>query len=518
MKNMKKLVSLMLTLVMAMSLTVTAFAYTVTITEGENDNADHTYEAYQIFKGDLATSATPAEPETTATTAVLSNIQWGSGITDEGKAALQTAHSADSAAELAEKLTDAAAFAKEVNPYLQNPITTTTNAFENLDAGYYLIKDKKDSLINATDGAYTSYIIEVVEDSTVTPKSAVPTVDKQVWDENGDQDTKTNDANWGETADHAMNESFQFKLIATIPANDNLADYDSYKVVFTDTMSAGITFESIASVKVGATDVPVTGYTCTATEGQKGESWTLTIADIMTYDENLVDGAVVTVIYNAHLNEAAKLDDVDENKNSVDLQYSNNPYAETELGRTQQDHVWVFTYTMNNTKVDGTNNNAPLAGAGFRLYSDEGCTAEIPVAEDKTKQVYVVQKIGTTGEEMISAAETGGFNIVGLDAGTYYLKETTTPAGYNTAPVVKVEIAASHSETANGGAGDEATTTITREKDDVAADINTIVNNKGIVLPETGGVGTTIFYIAGAVLVLGAAVLLITKRRMNTER
>ena len=103
---------------------------------------------------------------------------------------------------------------------------------------------------------------------------------------------------------------------------------------------------------------------------------------------------------------------------------------------------------------------------------------------------------------------------VGLDVGTYYLKETLTPAGYNTCPVVKVEITATHAEDASK---ETATTTITMKQDGTLTNSNEIINNQGTVLPETGGMGTTIFYIVGGVMVAAAVVLLITKKRMSAE-
>jgi LPXTG-motif cell wall-anchored protein len=202
---------------------------------------------------------------------------------------------------------------------------------------------------------------------------------------------------------------------------------------------------------------------------------------------------------------------VQENKNTVYLQYSNNPNGDTtDLGKTAEDHVWVFTYQVQNTKTD--ENNAPLAGAGFRLYTDEACTSEYPLIFDNTLDAYRPVKGEEAAAEMFSAAETGKFNIVGLDAGIYYLKETTVPGGYNNCENVQIVISATHAEAADGAS---ATTAISEESS--KGTVNIIINKSGMALPETGGIGTTVLYIVGGILVLGAVVLLVTKKRMASN-
>ena len=513
MKKFKKLASMMLALVMALTMTLSLVSadgtYTITI---NNEVTGHTYEAYQIFTGDLSNG-------------VLSNIVWGSGITSEGQTALQNKYDAadtKSAAGVAEALTNdnAVQFAKDAAGYLTTTKAVSTYSkadkkytIDGLAAGYYLVKDQND-LLAGTDDAYTSYILKVVGNTNVTPKSAKPTVDKQVHDETADAETGASDG-WGESADHAINESFQFKLIAKLPADTDFNAYDTYKVEFTDTMSAGVTFESIDSVTVDGVTLTASQYTVTATAGQAGGNWTLTISNIKSIEGViLADGADIVVIYNAHLNENAQVNHESgstTNKNTVYLQYSNNPNVSGggELGKTPEDSVWVFTYEVDNTKVDATDSakKTPLAGAGFRLY-DSTDTTEIGLIYDETLSAYRPVKSGETAVEMTSASGTGVFNIKGLDAGTYILKETTVPAGYNKCADTTVVIKAAHVEDTSGAS---ATTTLSSDSNIT----NTIENKQGSTLPETGGMGTTIFYVVGAILVLGAGILLITRRRMN---
>ena len=507
MKQTRKLLSILLALAMVCALATTAFATdtgsaaTYTITAPDNG---HTYEVYQIFTGDLDEN-------------VLSNVKWGkNGTGTEGTAVsdsvlseLQNASGSDT-----EKL---AVITKYVS-LSSDEYGTVTNAapLTSVPAGYYLIKDV-DGQFAGQDDAYTLYIVQIVDNVTIAPKSAKPTVDKQVHDETTDAEDGATDG-WGESADHAINESFQFKLIANLPEDTDFAAYSTYKVVFTDTMSTGVTFESIASVTVDGVTLSAAQYTASATAGQAGGSWTLTIEDIKAIEGvNLTDGADIVVIYNAHLNANAYVNTQDGNTtnlNKVYLEYSNNPNASGsgELGKTPEDTVWVFTYTMQNTKyADQAATGKELEGAGFKLYTDADCTNEYPLIKDESSDFYRPTASGETGVEMMSG-ENGKFNIKGLDTGTYYLKETTTPAGYNTCDVIKVVISATHAE---NEARTDATTDITMTVNDVAATENNVVNNSGTTLPETGGIGTTIFYTVGGILVLVAVVLLVTKKRMN---
>lgn len=195
------------------------------------------------------------------------------------------------------------------------------------------------------------------------------------------------------------------------------------------------------------------------------------------------------------------------------LEYSNNPNVggEGSRGKTPEDFVWVFTYEVDNTKVN--EKAEPFAGAGFRLYkgtATSGEENEVKLIKDADLDAYRPVKGDEAGVEMFSASGTGKFNIVGLDAGTYTLVETSTPSGYNTCEPITVIISATHKE---NEAGTGATTDLTKSQNMN----NTVENKKGSTLPITGGMGTTIFYVVGSILVLGAAILLITKKRMSAR-
>ena len=354
----------------------------------------------------------------------------------------------------------------------------------------------------------------------INHKVVKPTVEKEVHDnDNNDISSAGNNDGWGSSADHAINEKFQFRLIAKLPAskdNGRAYDYyDKYTVCFNDTLSNGITYDRLDSVviKSKGDTYDITDDSSKYTIGLESQNYLVVkIPDVKACAKDagfdLNDGATITVTYTAHLNDKAAVNTADgasngENKNSVYLQYSNNPRINTSLDWTPTSEVRVYTYQLNNTKYhdDDTPGNE-LAGAGFRLYSDEACNNEIKLKKnnDGTYSPY----FGTdAGDEMFSD-EHGQFNVKGLDAGTYYLRETTPPKDYNACADKKIVISATHTEYNVSLSGNLSTT---------------IINKKagGITLPSTGGIGTTLFYVVGGGLMVAAIVLLVTKKRMENK-
>lgn len=523
MKHIKKLASLLLVLVMVFALATTAFAeetaYSITI---NNSAKDHTYEAYQIFTGDLSGTT-------------LSNIVWGSGVSEAGQTALGDAAAK---AETLKTEADAKAFAKAVAPYLTtaagsaNTVTDGKYVISGLAAGYYLVKDQDGSLTGDAD-AYTEYIIKVVSDTTATPKSSVPTVEKKVKDTN-DSTGVTSD--WQDSADYDIGDSIPFQLKATLA--NNVSSYTTYKVVFHDTLSKGLTYNNDAKVYIGGTET--NGFTVTATVNADGTT-TLTVSCDDVKALGAGNSSVITVEYNATLNGNAVLGS-DGNPNEVYLEYSNNPNkseeGNNETGNTPEDTVIVFTYktiinkvTKNpdyDPKVDGSEEYIPLPDAEFTL--EKKILGDDPTTTDKVEAEYwkaiavVKSNNGTT------------FTFSGLDDGKYRLTETKTPAGYNTIAPIYFVIEATHGETAdvptlktlNAYLTDANGNKQTEMKDGESVNIDlgtvdltagsittTVVNKSGSELPSTGGIGTTIFYVLGGVLVLAAVVLLVTKKRMS---
>ena len=499
MKHSKKIASLFLALVMALALAVPAFAdetYSITI---NNSTEGHTYEAYQIFTGDLYDGT-------------LSNIEWGSGVSEAGKTALGDAAAK---AETIKTADDAAAFAKEVAGYLgtvagsASTVTDGKYVIPGLAAGYYLIKDQEGSLTGDHD-SYTSYILEVVKNVDVDPKNTgTPEVVKKVQDINDSKDSSITDNAWQDSADHDIGDKVPFKLTATLA--DNVSSYTTYKVVFHDTLSEGLTYNNDAKVTFNSTDV--TSY---FTINEENGSLTISCNNVKKF--GATNNSVITVEYTATLNSNAVIGSAG-NPNQVYLEYSNNPNkseeGDNETGKTPEDTVIVFTYktiinkvTKNpdyDPEVEDSEEYIPLTGAEFTLekYNKE---------TDEWNVITVVKN-----------AEGTTFTFSGLDDGTYKLTETVTPASYNTIDPITFSITATHSDGAEPALtelnGNKITGEIDFTENIPAGSLSAnVINNKGTELPSTGGMGTTIFYVVGSILVLAAVVLLVTKKRMSGEK
>lgn len=531
MKKMKKVMALLLSLVMVLAMSVVAFAtepsssgtYTITI---NNSKTGHTYEAYQIFTGTLSDDT-------------LSDIQWGNGVNTTGQTQLGKA-SSKAATLTTEAL--AAAFAKEVAPYLQGAVESSfadgKYTISGLQAGYYLVKDKNNTLTSADD-CYTAYIMQVVRNVTASPKGEKPSVEKKV-QENVKTDNTTGGYGdrYNDTADYSIGDAVPFKLIGTVP---DMSKYAKYKYTFHDTLSNAfdrpITISVyVASDKAGTDKMPVTdGFTPNiVVNTDKTVSITVSTDDLKTIkytkgaetETGVQKGQYIIVEYKAVLNSNARVGQKEPgNTNEVYLTYSNNPNqggdGTPEEGQTPVDKVIVFTYELDVNKVDGADQKK-LAGVTFNLYKYENNNVK------KYAQVVNGKLAGWTDEANATELKTdseGLIKVAGLDDGTYYIHEIKPLAGYNSIADVEIVITA---YTSNGQSGNGAVSELVRI--DVTADsvegtgnaaagtaTVTIANNKGSNLPSTGGMGTTIFYVVGSILVLGAAVLLITKKRMSAR-
>lgn len=526
-KTIKKLLAALLAVAMVCAMAIPAFAYNPGETE-ENLNGTHGYSAFQIFKGVISKD-----------NPTLSDVDWGQNITEPDiflanlkndptiGEKFETAATAQNVLAVISQWSNSddnsIAFARVVCSYLypnadakpEPVITDHTGGINIPKPGYYLIVDT--TYFNPGDyyHAYNSFfLLNVPQVPYVVPinrKVVKPTVEKEVYD---NQDG-ANEAGFGSSADHAINEEFQFRLTATLPASPDRAYdyYDEYMVTFCDTLSAGITFDRWDTVVInnGGADIPIPAENYYS--DASNQDLTLSIEDVKTCAPglNLNNGATITVTYTAHLNEKAYVNTAGgasntENKNSVYLIYSNNPRSSAFFDRTPESEVRVYTYQLNNTKYhDDDTPGHELAGAGFRLYSGKDCTEEqeIKLKKNITDGTYSPYFGTDAGDEMFSD-EHGQFNVKGLDAGTYYLRETKTPDDYNACADKEIVISATHDVNHVSLSGNLSTT---------------IINKKagGITLPSTGGIGTTIFYVVGGGLMVAAIVLLVTKKRMENK-
>jgi len=503
MKYMKKLITLLAVLTLALAMAVPAFAetttptkYTITINNGTG-----TYAAYQIFKGDLHEKT-------------LSNIEWGDNVTDEGRTKFGNA--ADKAKTITTEA-DAKAFAVEVAKYLTDPAAGTgTDSITVSGPGYYLIKNT-----SVGEGeVFTDYILRVVGDVKVNPKSGKPTLDKQI---------RHNETGvWGVVGDNQIGDTVEFRTLTTVPI---VSGYTQYTYVIHDEMSAGLTsnVRSNEDVTIKVNDETVLDknyYTVTVDEVNTNK-FTVTV-DVLNAikDGKMVEGNTLYTYYTGILNEKAKVYNDGKQDNKAYLEYSNNPHDHATTNSTPVKVVYDWTFKMGVKKVDGAD-GTPLTDAKFVLSKEKNCdlgaigddgqphnTENLISLIKNSDGSYTVAPAGYNGS-VVNVITAGDITINGLDDATvYYLYETKAPAGYNRlTAAVRFEITATYSD-----AGDNCTSVTATVNNDVQSSVSVNVrNNKGSTLPSTGGIGTTLFYVIGGVLMAVAAVLLVTKKRMNNK-
>ena len=543
MKATKRIFSVFLTCVLAftmafaMGLTASAADYTITINKPAGD-IDRTYEAYQIFRGNLDGST-------------LSDIEWGTGI--DGAAFLTELKknsdyaSCTDAKTVAEKLAsftknsdEAVAFAKLAGKFLTDVKVTSSAGQITVPAGYYLLKDAT----AVTDNALSLNILEVVKDVTVSPKADHPTVDKKIG----------TDIATGVAANEAtIGDKVPFVIASKVP---QMQGYTKYFFVLNDSMTAGLTYNKDVAIKIGTTTLAADAYEVTYDD--TANTMKIVIKNFIQYKSQADADIVVT--YSATLNENANLSTNKGNKNTVKLTYSNNPNVDykgdneptsTDPVGVTPEHVTVtYSTQLQLTKVDGKD-KSKLEGVEFQItgtsiktavskghyfkqdaagtyyqLKDGTFTDTAPAPETESKYVStsvkyaeVTDSTEQTKMQKVTASGTtdknGLITFKGLGAGTYYITELKTLGGYNllTAPITVVITATPGTTSCTWTAkvnGENATF-----EDDMVK--LTVENNKGSVLPITGGIGTTIFYVIGGLLVCGAVVMAITKKKLSVE-
>ena len=477
---MKKFVSVLLALAMTLALSVSALAAgetgSITI---DNAVKDQTYTIYRIF--DL-------NDHNTDYSAINYKVstKWA-GFFQTGAEGLNYVDIDDmgyvtwkadkkDAASLQAFAAAALAYAKDHSVVNDGAATATGSEvkFENLELGYYLVQSGLGTLCALDTN---------MPNVTIKEKNGEPTVDKEV--QEGANWGKTNDANIGDTV------NFQTTI--------NVVDGDPKDYVLHDTMSEGLTFNGTVEVTVNGTKI-TTGYQL-VNPGTNGCTF-----DVVFTNGTLKPNDVVVVTYSATVNSSAVVAGTG-NPNETKLSYTNTSNetktTEPSVTRTYTWQVDVFKYTKNGEE------EVALKDAEFILYRETSEGKEYAVVANGKLTGWTKNEGDAT--KLVTPAN-GKFSIAGLDAGTYYLKETKAPAGYNMlkAPI-KVEIKK---------LTDGTTATVEYTYDEVTAvaspDVK-VLNQTGTELPSTGGMGTTIFYVLGGVLMAGAFVLLVVRKRMRTE-
>lgn len=501
-KAMKKLMAALLAVAMVCAMAIPAFAdgssststaavtrYTITAPKN-----GHTYEIYQIFTGDYDAS----QPS------MLANIKWGkNGTGTAGDAVEQTVLDALSKVASYTSDNDKLTVIEKYIDLSTAPLVTITNGGTANDVvgGYYLIKDQ-DGTVPSSE-TYTPYIVSVVCDITIKPKSnEVPKFTKKLKDTN---DTTGVITGWQDSADYDIDDKIPFRLQGTVSK-----DFDSYKTyyyAFHDVEEKGLTFDpSSVKVFVGdeetGTKIDASNYTV-VTNPADGCTFEIVFDDLKNIP-SVTAKSIITVTYESTLNGNAVLG-AQGNVNTAKLEYSNNPRGNG-TGTTPWDNVIVFTYKVVVNKVDQA--GQPLVGAQFTL----------------TKKINGGTEVIKT--MTIDSSETQ-FTLSGLDDGEYTLTETVTPAHYNTISPITFTVKADHTITweterrediLTSLSGDKKVGEITFASSKTDGTLTTdVINNIGTTLPGTGGIGTTIFYVIGGGLMVAAAILLITKKRMENR-
>ena len=520
MKIFRKMMALMLAVIMCMAMSIVSFAYgnpVITVPEGDT----HTYDVYQIFTGTLDGST-------------LSNVKWGqngNGTGSVDKTILKTIEAITGTD--AEK---AAALAQYANltstPIIQSLTKDTPEADRTVAPGYYLIKDN-DRVELADGDEHTLYIVQVVKDLTIERKANNVEAHKTSDDANDSDTTAAADNGKKQTSsDYDIGDDVPYHLTATL--SEKVGNYKKYHIEFVDKLESG-KFDAISAltIKMNNNDIEDTDdYTVSITgaDGATKDGFDVTIEWTPKDGKNLASlaGKTVTIDFTAKLGEGANIGELG-NKNTFHLEYSNNPNSTdgSDEGKTPEENVITFTYKVVVDKYD-EDGTTPLENAGFTLYkvsktdAEAGVTGADAAAKNTAWAEKKIQTWTVNAEDGKTLGKKNRFSFKGIDDGYYVLCETTTPTGYNTMEPQVFKVTATHGGDNNKGLtldtlnGDKVSGTITFTPDKEAGALNTDVKNeKGATLPSTGGMGTTLFYVLGAILVLGGGVVLISRRRME---
>ncbi|MBR5786124.1 MAG: isopeptide-forming domain-containing fimbrial protein [Clostridia bacterium] len=507
---MKKVFSLFVVLTVVFSLCISSFAADVTVNV-VGGLTDHSFSGYMILSGDYDSVSQS-----------LSNVEWGAGIKS---ADFLSALKADS--QIGSYFTDcedAAAVAEEISSFSDNSaearafakiayanintanFVVISSATTNLDNGYYLVVDSTD--VQGQDKAANASLLQVVGDNIdINLKTDKPFVEKKVmenikWEDND---------GYNDVADWNIGDDVPFRVISNVP---DFTYYDEYTMIFHDTLDAGFTLNlNSISVKIGdITLVEDVDYTVS----QDGQGFDVQIIDLKVISGIEIGDAIV-VDYTALLNTDAVIG-LEGNENVVYLEYSNFPDSagntgNTSLtGNTPEDKVIVFTYGTEITKVDGADDSITLKGAEFVLKNSDG--SQYAIVENGLFAGWTTDKAKAT---KLITGDDGMIVVKGLDDSTYLLEEVAAPAGYNA--IIGDKAITIKATTENGDSWDgvpsNALKGVAGDADADALVEVQVVNNKGAVLPETGGTGTVIFITVGFILAMIAVVFLVTRKKMS---
>lgn len=491
MQHFKKIATLLIALIMTMCLASTALA-AGHIDLGRNaiivnnPTVGATYNLYKML--DLSANTANSAYTYTVNTAWTDFFKAAEGETPAGKGLSYVNKDTqgyitpvnDIESKLADFASDAADFVTEksltaLNSAKHNGIAKAI-MFGNIEPGYYLLT----SSIGTKAILVTTPANKEVE---VEEKNSVPTSDKEVQEDSN--------STWGEKNTADIGQTVDFR--STINAKSGALNY-----VFHDKMSAGLTLDE-TSIKVTAGTTKLTADTdYTVKTANLTDGCTFEVEFAKTYLKTITDNTTITVSYSATLNENAVVAGKG-NPNESWLTYGSNGSSSTTHAETM-----TYTYAVEILKHASESENTVLSGAEFVILNKDKTKVATVVNGKITGWSDIPTDSTTWPENTVLTTDTNGkIEVAGLDEDTYYLREVKAPAGYNKLSTDQEFKTPTKTEIGNEI---EYNTTVVK-----------VANSSGTKLPSTGGIGTTVFYVLGSILAIGAAVLLITRRRMNTR-
>lgn len=574
MKRIKKMLSIMLTLAMTMAMSVTAFA-----TSGNSaytQTTDHTYQVYQIFTGDYSNGVLSNIRWGQNGTGYETGKQEQAKVPETELEELEAVKDSKDNVEKYRVIKDFV----NLNSSAYRESTFTANAtieWNGLPAGYYLVRDKEGSLSGAgiENEAYTFYVVEVIDGTlTINPKVDIPTPDKKIVE--GTDKVSTNEASIGDEVKYEITGTMPSNIADYkeyyYKFTDTLSKGLTYKPGTISVSVNGVDVTTYFSHSESGNGAAVVKNADGTTTIQVGIQDVKGLKNVVPAVGDITASTTIVLTYTAILNEDAVIAG-EGNINDVKLTYSNDPnnsgngnttppenpdVPTTQHPTGESPKVEVVTFTTELTILKHNEENKFLPGTEFTLsgngvnvvlvtsenfapvaageegeywkLTDGTYTKEAPILEDTettsnnkadydsvdqkyTKTTSVIAKgNGKTETNVVGTIQADGtVTFRGLGEGEYTITETKTLDGYNTIEPITFKLTFNKDTKKFSSDND-----VVKVGNDNMLDAS-ILNKSGSLLPSTGGIGTTIFYIVGAILVVGAAILLVTKKRMSKE-
>ena len=486
MKRTGKLLSIVLAVVLVLSTAVMAFAAeeqtgTITINSATNVSVnDKTFNAYRILKAEAVDVTDLSKGIVYTIPAELQSFYDGKFGGDDGTATvaeITDGLNAMDADALQAFSVDALAAAKAAGIAPETATGANDAAtLSDIPFGYYVIED-------AGTATPISALMLQTTSAQVTIKADKPSIEKKI-DGDNDSDGQTADLVDYNTA--KVGETVPYVLTSKVP---EMEGYTTYEFTVTDTFSAGLAYNDDVKVTIGGTEV--SDYTAT----YENQVFTVAFADLTGYNA----GDEIVITYTATVTENA-VKGIEGNPNTVVLEYSNNPQNSESTEATPEDVVYTYLVDLIVNKTDASTPAKPLAGAKFELYNGNTLVAT-----------------GVSGDDgVVVFAYEEGYSAGLKDGETYTLTETEAPSGYNEAEDITFTVSFDEPTATTDAVWSANNGVVTLNEEGNVFEI-TVINLTGGLLPSTGGIGTTIFYIVGALLIIGAAIYLISKKRMSAE-